>query len=704
MSRGLEHQSLESTFSKVAEMEFDDDEDDIRDSAFPNGNDSYDDDDSDSDDSSSEGSVDLGLADDLRESDSAMQCVLELEDVVNDLLGVKDRLLALYPLPTEVQLHLVVPLSKLTRLKNSLKPSVRYLQKIAKIFASGELSNEMVKHMRTVLASTQADLAAEKKRRVELDRKIHVLTFQSDHQHRQVQLIRWLKLFSSLRRREIKKAHKHKVKHLQHVIASLRRKFHRSEDKVDDLKRELQITKVEAEAMIKQAHQSRRIGQELAQKIDHGAESANSLGHAPPTHTADGRLLDSRAFSRSSNRPSTANTGVSSVGDHYDPKNTTTPTNESYFYEDNEIDGIPDRILEKSSSDVKDTLTEQQAMEEEQRKAVQIQQEFEAQFDKAMEKVRANHHKESGGIKGLDAREAFELYKQAAIIKEESARKVEPPPKEASWHKRYFGRKKEEDTDITVKNKEYLPPTGQQVQITTDTDNLEDAAVTKEHRRDLQLGQAQKIQANTMQEINDKKTPVETMETQVVKEKRDVEPTDSILVQNAGVINRLEMIIRGLEAQLRLKDHTIDDLRQKLSAQVKSAPKGGRQLRPELPQSSTYSTRELNADRESGSIAMHDISLMPHETLRPWTSTTTVRRNKKNNSMELPAKFIPIRMPPNQPYKQNRFKSNHNHRFAPRIPRNATQQFSMNNVNFTNRIMQARRPNSQRSTRTRSFY
>ena len=77
MSRDLEHQSLESTFSKVAELEFVDDEDDIRDSAFPNGEDAYDDE-SDSSDSSSEGSVDLGLADDLRESDSAMQCVLEM--------------------------------------------------------------------------------------------------------------------------------------------------------------------------------------------------------------------------------------------------------------------------------------------------------------------------------------------------------------------------------------------------------------------------------------------------------------------------------------------------------------------------------------------------------------------------------------------------------------------------------------------------
>ena len=66
-------------------------------------------------------------------------------------------------------------LRKLTRLKNILKPSVRYLQKIAKIFASGELSNEMVKHMRTVLAAAQAELAMEKIRRVELDRKIHNL-------------------------------------------------------------------------------------------------------------------------------------------------------------------------------------------------------------------------------------------------------------------------------------------------------------------------------------------------------------------------------------------------------------------------------------------------------------------------------------------------------------------------------------------------
>ena len=54
---------------------------------------------------------------------------------------------------------------------------------------------------------------------VELDCKIHTLTFQSDHQHRQVQLIRWLKLFSS--QDDVKyKAHKHKVTHLQHVVAS----------------------------------------------------------------------------------------------------------------------------------------------------------------------------------------------------------------------------------------------------------------------------------------------------------------------------------------------------------------------------------------------------------------------------------------------------------------------------------------------------
>eukprot|EP00944_MAST-04C_sp_MAST-4C-sp1_P010772 g10772.t1 len=702
MSRDLEHQSLESTFSKVAELEFDDDEDDIRDSAFPNGEDSYGDE-SDSDDSSSEGSVDLGLADDLRESDSAMQCVLEMEDVVNDLLGVKDRLLALYPLPTEVQLHLVVPLSKLTRLKNSLKPSVRYLQKIAKIFASGELSNEMVKHMRTVLAATQAELAAEKKRRFELDRKIHVLTFQSDHQHRQVQLIRWLKLFSSLRRREIKKAHKHKVKHLQHVIASLRRKFHRSEDKVDDLKRELQITKVEAEAMIKQAHQSRKLGQELATRIDQTAESPKSLNYTPPIHTVDGRLLGSRAISRSSNRPSTANTGVSSVDDHYDPQNAATPTNENYLYEDNDIDGMSDKMYEKPSSDIKATLPEQQAKEEEQRKAMQIQREFEAQFDKAMEKVKANHHKENGGIQGLDAREAFELYKQAAIIKEESTRKVTPTPKEASWHKRYFGRKKVEDSDVTVKNKESMSPNEQEVKITTNNGSPEYVPLVTEHHRDLQLDQAPKSKGNTIQKKNDKNL-TEKMEIPAVEEKRDAEPTDQILVQNAGVINRLEMIVRGLEAQLRLKDHTIDDLRQKLSAKTNSAPKGRRHLRPELPQSSIHLKGELNAARESGTIEMYDISLMPHESLRPWTSTTTVRRNSKTNSMELPAKFIPIRMPPNQPYKQNRFKSNHNHRFSRRNPRKPSQQFSMNNVNFTNRIMQARRPNSQRSARTRSIY
>ena len=175
--------------------------------------------------------------------------------------------------------------------------------------------------------------------------------------------------------------------------------------------------------MIKQAHQSRKIGQELAMGIGQTAGSPKSLKHIPPTHTVDGRLLGSRAISRSSNRPSTANTGVSSVDDHYDPQNASTPTNENYLYDDNDVDGISDEIYKIPSGDIKATLPEQQAKEEEQRKAMQIQREFEAQFDKAMEKVKANHHKESGGIKGLDAREAFELYKQAAIIKEESARK-----------------------------------------------------------------------------------------------------------------------------------------------------------------------------------------------------------------------------------------------------------------------------------------
>ena len=89
---------------------------------------------------------------------------------------------------------------------------------------------------------------------------------------------------------------------------------------------------------------------------------------------------------------------MSSVDDHYDLQNAATPTNENYLYEDNDIDGMSDKMYEKPSSDIKATLPEQQAKEEEQRKAMQIQREFEAQFDKAMEKVKANHHKESGGI------------------------------------------------------------------------------------------------------------------------------------------------------------------------------------------------------------------------------------------------------------------------------------------------------------------
>ena len=93
-----------------------------------------------------------------------------------------------------------------------------------------------------------------------------------------------------------------------------------------------------------------------------------------------------------------------------------------------------------------------------------------------------------------------------------------------------------------------------------------------EHHQDFQLGQAQNSKANTIRKKIDKNL-TEKIEIPATEEKRNAEPTDPILLQNAGVINRLEMIVRGLEAQLRLKDHTIDDLRQKLS-KINSAPKG----------------------------------------------------------------------------------------------------------------------------------
>ena len=226
-------------------------------------------------------------------------------------------------------------------------------------------------------------------------------------------------------------------------------------------------------------------------------------------------------------------------------QNASTPTNENYLYDDKDVDGISDEIYKIPSGDIKATLPEQQAKEEEQRKAMQIQREFEAQFDKAMEKVKANHHKESGGIKGLDAREAFELYKQAAIIKEESARKVTPPPNEASWHKRYFGRKKVEDNDVTVENKESMSPTGQEVQSTTNNDSPEHDLVT-EHHQDLQLDQAPKAKEIPYRK-NDKNL-TEKMEIPAVEEKETLSQRIKF-VQN-GVINRLEMIVRGLEAQL----------------------------------------------------------------------------------------------------------------------------------------------------------
>jgi hypothetical protein len=730
MSRDLKHQSLEHTFKKVAELEFENDEDNIKNSIFPNDNDRYNDsgsDNSDSDDSSSEGSVDLGLADDLKESDSAMQCVLELEDVVNDLLGVKDRLLALYPLPTEVQLHLVIPLTKLTLLKNTLKPSVRHLQKIAKIFASGELSDEMVKHMRTVLAAAQAELGMERKRRVELERKINTLTFQSDHQHRQVQLIRWLKLFSSLRRREILNANKHKVKHLQHVVASLRRKFHRTQDKVDDLERELQITKVEAEAMVKQAHQSRKLAAQAA-------EEANNIGqHA----MLSSKINENRPPSHISNRPSTANTVASSIDESYtgsqvDLNSVDEEITKEITYDPN--DNPPSHV--RASNAILNEMTEEEklAKKEAKRKALQLQKEFDIQFEKAMLEVRSNHHDGENGIKDLDARAAFEIYKKAAEEKEDKMHEEEmkeKAAKEPSWHKRYFKHhsKEVDDNDNAPKNTSDKQihqgveniETNKHVNNPTENNNdhtTSSTTTTIGHKgaRNNNVNELGNNNSNNGSNVNDSK---------VFGMKKDENYSNEaytlVLQQNRDTIDRLEMMVRGLEAQMRLKDHTIEQLRAKndlISIEVK---KSGRHLKQgrNLVHSNNANTNperynynddlnyEGNSRRMIGSDAGYNNNNMfsQHDnSLRPWTATTVVRRNSKTNTMELPAKFIPMRMPPNQPYKQKRFKTKLFYKPNSTVSNKNRPNMNLSSVNFTDRIMQARRPTSQRTQRSRSYY
>eukprot|EP00943_MAST-04B_sp_MAST-4B-sp1_P001245 g1245.t1 len=732
MSRDLKHQSLELTFKKVAELEFENDEDNISSRIFPNDNDRYNDsdsDNSDSDDSSSEGSVDLGLADDLKESDSAMQCVLELEDVVNDLLGVKDRLLALYPLPTEVQLHLVIPLTKLTLLKNALKPSVRHLQKIAKIFASGELSDEMVKHMRTVLAAAQAELGMEKKRRVELERKIHILTFQSDHQHRQVQLIRWLKLFSSLRRREILNANKHKVKHLQHVVASLRRKFHRTQDKVDDLERELQITKVEAETMIKQAHQSRKLAVQAA------AEANNIGEHAMLSSTINKNRPPSTA-SHISNRPSTANTVASSI-------------DESYTGSQVDLNSVDEEMMKeiicdpndnpsshvRASNAILNEMTEEEklAKKEAKRKALQLQKEFDMQFEKAMLEVRSNHHDGENGIKDLDARAAFAIYKKAAEEKEDKRHEEEmkeKAAKEPSWHKRYF---KHHSKELDDNNN--VPKHTSDEQIHQGMENIKTRNHVNNHTRSnnepitttatTTIGHKD-ARNNNVNELgsNNNNNDGNVSDTKVFGMKKDdnysTEAYTLMLQQNRDTIDRLEMMVRGLEAQLRLKDHTIEELRAKNATISIEVNKGGRHLKQgrnlvhnadKNPERYNYNddlNYEGNSRKRIGSNADYNNNnnmFSQHDnSLRPWTATTVVRRNSKTNTMELPAKFIPMRMPPNQPYKQKRFKTKPFYQPNSTSSNKNRPNMNLSNVNFTDRIMQVRRPTSQRTQRSRFYY
>ena len=196
------------------------------------------------------------------------------------------------------------------------------------------------------------------------------------------------------------------------------------------------------------------------------------------------------------------------------------------------------------------------------------------------------------------------------------------------------------------------------------------------------------------------------------------ETYELMLQENRDKIDRLEMMVRGLEAQMRLKDHTIEDLRAQITKSSGNLKKNGRYLKhdPHHSAKNNDPAFNYNVDNHHGRMQSNNnvaennmMFFQQNESLRPWTSTTVVRRNSKTNSMELPAKFIPIRMPPNQPYRQNRFKTKPLYQSNTNVKKKNNRirdprRVHLNSVNFTNRIMQAQRPASQRTARSRTYY
>ena len=616
----MEHQSLEETFERAAELDFEDlhpTQERVfpREEDFDTGNDSDD-------------SVDLGLQNDVKESEVAMSCVVQLGDVVRDLLSWKDRLLVLYPLPTEVQLHLVLPLSKLTRLKNMLLPSVRHLQRLAQIFASGQVGDEMIKHMRAVLTSCQAELAVEKQRRIEAERKLRVLVMQNDNQHRMVQIIKWMKLFAMLRRRELIRAGKHKVAHLHHVIGNLRRQSNKAMEDTKHLKEELQMTKVEAHAMIKQAHQSalkyvprdeEGIGAgDANDEVDRLIGTRLGVGNRPKSRVSSMDTAESRPVSALSNLsgnysdeliPVETTSAITRRKTKFRlPKTQHAPTNTALA--DVEDSSVKD--LTQSCSTVPENL-ERRGLSKRLSSSVQH-----------VEKLYGE-----GGIATVSPEEALAIFKKSKEAEKEPA--LDPLPTEKEWQKRYFLQVSDhsEEGDTSTTNTNHDPDSVPICSPSIPLAKFETEGMDYKHQEICQKDSFMPISSSSRDDALQAR--VESIE------------------DYRNRVHRLEAIIQGLETELRLTARPGRHLVQRKSPST---------IRQQATRSEDTCVGEA--------FKKADVEFQGRESpgLRPWTSGSwhnvklakagEVRPGEKAN---LPAKFLPTKMPPNQPYKQARFKA-----------------------------------------------
>ena len=678
MSRDLKHQSLEDTFEKVAELDFGDDEYDIpNEKIFPTAE--------DFNDTDSENSVDLGLSDDVEQSNFTMRCVLELGDVVRELLGWKDRMLVLYPLPTEVQLHLVLPLSKLTRLKDMLLPSVRNLQRIAKIFASGQVGDELIKHMRSVLAANQAELAMQKLRREETERKLDAVVHENSLLQRLIHLIHWMKMFTKLRRREILRANKHKVTHLQHVIGSLRRKFHRADAEVKALKNELESTRIEAQVLIRQAHQSARFmradGEAPGEHGDHAEEpqltvrNVTSKSGSPSSDRAARNEI--RSISALSNLSDEQYVFLDDLEEHGEGRAPGDPL-EKFLLEERDVPITPKgkRKSQGSRKQRRQSKAQSKAQRKTQNKTKPRDMVGE-QLQLAVAEV--DKHFGDAGVTKITPEDAFTIYKRArkeAELKEENERRAAQglPPvdeevkedKESAWHKKYF-RRIDSNGEDSAEGKNKLDTTDVATEVSATSSAGAESAVDQEET-DKEQGQGPNVDDGLGKD--------ESFTVDAAQGRLESSGQSKSSAEYEAQINRLENIIQGLERQLLQEIKEKEELKRKQSVNRKKnkfafrtrrPPSGGRQIvDPNYVAESTTPQPEFDAPFKESQI-------------RPWTanSGTEEAPRKSKRGLELPAEFMPIGMPKNQAYNQRRFKA------VPSHGGKATAKY----LNFSDRIM-----------------